>query len=93
MKRLLIHKLIVNIEEISAEYKVIMITYDIQLNILRMAYRSAKTDSERSQIRAKAEALRAPPAPEVDIELAQNISETITSLPDWTHPYWQSNKS
>ncbi len=64
-----------------------MTTKHMQIKMLRLAYRAAKTDEEREIIKQHADLIKNPPTPEETKELETGAAE-LMKLPDVSNSYW-----
>ncbi len=62
----------------------------IQLKVLRTAYRLAKNDDERRKVAERAELVKNPLPYQESTELLQNVKSSVLSLPDYSHPHWNN---
>lgn len=65
-----------------------MTTQELKLKILRTAYRLATTDEERAETIRRAEEVKNPTPKTEQVELLNNVKQTVLAPPEWTHPYW-----
>lgn len=65
-----------------------MTTQELQLQMLRIAYRAAKTPQEREEILYQADLIKNPATPEEIAPLEAAMKEVMRP-PDIFHPYWK----